>query len=180
MQAQNQPPQFRLRTLFILMVLVALPLGAYLAWFRGMKEFFQAAVVGETGSIEVREHWPKPLEQLVKESPFEISTQTLRVHCMCQGFDPEYVWRIAGDPKQMDHLVQKWKLTQVTMPRSKIFTGRSSFSGLPVPDWWKPSQIKDIVYYVCPSTLEGEKGDRYQVAFTGQEGTIYVHYWFNF
>ena len=180
MQALYQPLQFRLRTLFIVMVLVALPMGAFPAWQRAMKEFFHAIVVGKTGPIEVRELWPKPLEQLVKDSPIELTQQTLRVHCMCQGFDPEYVWRMDGDQKQMDHLAQQWKLTQVIMPRTKIFTGRSSLSGLPVPDWWKPSQIKDIVYYVCPSTLEGEKGDRYQVAFSGQEGTIYVHYRFNF
>ena len=180
MQAQNQLQQFRLRSLFILMCLVALSLGLFLALLRGMKEFFHAIVVGETGAIEVRELWPKPLEMLDEGSPFEISQQTLRVHCMCQGFDPEYVWRMDGDQEQMDHLIQQWKLTQVTMPRSKIFIGQSSLSGLPVPDWWKPSQIKDVVYYVCPSTLAGEKGDRFQVAFSEQEGTIYVHHWFNF
>jgi len=180
MRAQNQPPQFRLRTLFILVVLVALPLGIFLAVRRAINEVLRDIVVRGTGPIEIRELWPKPLTELVEDCPIERTQQTLRVHCTNMTFDPEYVWRMEGDQELMDQLIQKSNLTQVTMPRSKIFTGQSSLSGLPVPDWWKPSQIKDIVYYVCPSTLEGEKGDRYQVAFSSQEGTIYVHYWFNF
>ena len=180
MRSQNQPAQFRLRTLFILMVVVALPLGIFLALRRAINDGLREIVVQGTGPIEDRELWPKPLTELVEDRSIEIAQQTLKVHCLYKFIDPEYVWRMEGDQELMDQLIQKWKLTQVTMPRNKIFKGHSSLSGLPVPDWWKPSEIKDVVYYVCPSTLAGEDGDRYQVAFSEQEGTIFVHYWFNF
>ena len=179
-QNQNESSQFCLRALLIFLFLVALCVGIFVAGRLGMKNALHTITVGETGPIEARELWPKPLEELVQDYPTEISQQSLKVYCMCQGFDPEYVWRMEGDQRLMERLIQKWKLEQAKMPATKIFMGRSHNSGLPVPDWWKPQTIEDVVYYVCPATVAGDKGDRFQVAFSEQENKIYVHYWFNF
>lgn len=77
-------------------------------------------------------------------------------------------------------LLLGWRLTQVSNPKSTVFQGRSHNSGIAVPDWWKPGKAPDIVYYLCPATLGGNKSDRYQVAFSESEQSVYVHYWYNF
>jgi hypothetical protein len=61
-----------------------------------MEQMFHAMLVGETGTIDSREQWPEPLRQIVEDSTASISDESIRVFCLCQGFDPEYVWRMAG------------------------------------------------------------------------------------
>jgi hypothetical protein len=180
MNARERPFQFRLRTLLIAMTVVGVLLAAFVMWDRAMDRILHAVLVGKTGPIESREEWPRPLIELAEDSSALVAVESVKVFCLCQGFDPEYVWRMDGDSELLSHLIQRWRLTQITNPRSTVFQGYSHNSGIAVPDWWEPWKDSDIVYHLCPATLAGDKGDRFQVAFSEAEKAIYVHYWFNF
>ena len=134
-----------------------------------------------TGPVESREDWPDPLKKLIDERQEDIAIDTIKVYQLCQGFDPEFVFRIDAPIDLRDYVVEKWELTQVPSPRLiSVFNGRSQISGVATPEWWKPSSVPDIKYYVCPRTLAGEKSDRFQVAYSESTRVLYVHYWFNF
>ncbi len=138
-------------------------------------------LVGKIGPVESREDWPDPLKKLIVERQHDIAIDTIRVYQLCQIFDPEFVMRMDAPIDLRDHVIEKWELTEVPSPRLRsVFHGRSQISGAVTPEWWKPSTIPDIKYYVCPSTLAGEDGDRFQVAYSESTCVLYVHYWFNF
>jgi hypothetical protein len=180
MNAPESPFQFRIRTLFIVTTVVGVLLAIFILWNRAMDRFFHGIFVGETGPVVFREQWPRPLIELIEDSSPSVAIESIKVFCLCQGFDPEYVWRMDGDSEMVSHLVERWRLTQVADPQSPVFQGRSHNSGVAVPEWWKPWENSDSVYYLCPATLAGDKSDRFQVVFSESEKSIYIHYWFNF
>ncbi len=173
--------QFSLRTLFVLTAIASFLLAGYVLWNHAMKQFFHDVLVGETGPVESCSDWPDPLRALVeKTNGLEIDQSTIRVYCLCQGFDPVYVWRMDVAPGSFEHIRDRWKLTQVTNPNWPILEGRSSISGVATPPWWTPKDDGSTSFFVCPQTLAGEKGDRFLVALDTRRNTIFVHYWFNF
>lgn len=174
--------QFRLRTLFMLTAVVAIIFAGYAMWDRAMHSFFHDAFVGDTGPITSKEDWPKPLKELAQETDaIGLDVSTIQVHCLCQGFDPEYVWRMHAAPGLMDHLKTRWQLTEVTNPNWQVLTKRRSHnSGVPTPSWWSPKKDASTSFFACPQTIAGEKGDRFCIAHDGRNEKIYVHYWFNF
>lgn len=178
----NPSFQFRLRKLFIVTVLVAIPLAGFVVWKRSMDRFFHAMFVGDTGPVNKLEDWPHPLLESIDElDAAGLDRSTLKIHCLCQGFDPEYVWRMDGNAKMFKLLQNKWKLTQVANPAGFILmNGHSDLSGVATPAWWTPKQDGQTAFYVCPQELARDKGDRFQVAFDQKSETIFVHYWFNF
>jgi hypothetical protein len=180
MQTSERKTQFGTLAWVIVATVTVLPIGGCLVMLIGSRLLIHAIVVGETGPIESSDKWPDPLKKLVEARP-EIAIETIRVHQLCQGFDPEYVIRIDAPTDLMDYVVETWELTEVSSPRlPSVFNGRSQISGVATPEWWKPSSIQDIKYYVCPRTLAGEKSDRFQVAYSESTNSLYVHYWFNF
>lgn len=179
---QTSERKSRLGTLawVVIAAVIALPIGGFLVLQIGSRLLIHAVVVGETGTIESRDKWPDPLKKLVDDRP-DTAIDTMKVHQLCQGFDPEYVIRIDAPIDLMEYVIKTWELTEVSSPRlPAVFKGRSQISGVATPEWWKPSSIPDIKYYVCPRTLVGEKSDRFQVAYSESTRVLYVHYWFNF
>jgi hypothetical protein len=163
-----------------LVAIIALPIGGCLVLMVGSRQVIHAVMVGETGPVETRDKWPDPLKKLVDDRQ-GIAIDTIKVYHLCQGFDPEYVFRIDAPIDLLDHVVEKWELSQVPSPRlASVFKGRSQLSGVATPEWWKPSSNPDTKYFVCPRTLAGEKSDRFQVAYSETAEVLYVHYWFNF
>ena len=180
MQTREPRSQFSTLIWFILAAIIALPISGCLVLLVGTRLLIHAVVVGETGPVETRDKWPDPIKKLAEDRQ-DIAFDTIKVYQLCQGFDPEYVLRIDAPIELLDYVVEKWELTQVPSPRlPSVFNGRSQISGVSTPEWWKPSQIPDIRYYVCPRTLAGEKGDRFQVAYSETANVLYLHYWFNF
>lgn len=177
-----KPFQFTLRTLFVVLTVVALLLGLGIwAVDRVMHDFFHAVMVGKTGPVSSPEDWPKPLKELCDDAErAEWKVSVIQVHCLCQGFDPEYVWRMESTPGLLDYLKQKWELSRVTEPMGVVRDGRSRLSGERVPPWWNPLESENAEFYVCKRTLAREGSDRFQVAVDKKGGTIFVHYSFIF
>jgi hypothetical protein len=180
MQTSERKSQFGTLAWVVIAIVLSLPIGGCLVLLIGSRLLIHAVVVGETGPVESRDKWPDPLKKLVVERP-EVAIDTIKVYQLCQGCDPEYVIRFDAPTDLMDFVVETWELTEVSSPRlPSVFKGRSQISGVATPEWWKPSSIQDIKYYVCPRTLAGEKSDRFQVAYSESTKVLYVHYWFNF
>ena len=173
--------QFRLRTLLMITTIAAVLLAAYIAWERAQRQFFHAILVGNTGPVPFRDDWPEPLKAILAASKgVELDQSTIQVHCLCQGFDPEFVWRMDAAPGLLEHLKDRWKLTQISHPNWPVLKGYSNISGVATPLWWSPKDDDDTTFFVCPQTLAGEKGNRFQVALDKRQNTIFVRYWFNF
>ncbi|MBN2024587.1 MAG: hypothetical protein JW809_17540 [Pirellulales bacterium] len=146
-----------------------------------MTSFFRAMLVGNTGPVPSRDDWPDPLKSLVDEpNGVTIAPSTIQVHCLCQGWDPEFVWRMDATPGLFEHLKDRWKLTRISNPNWPVLKGRSRLSGVETPPWWSPRDDDDTTFFACPQTLAGEKDNRFQVALDKKQNTIFVHYWFNF
>jgi len=146
-----------------------------------MEQAFHAMLVGDKGPVTSRDDWPRPLLALLSESDgIEFDESTIQVHCLCQGFDPEYVWRMDAAPGVFQRVSERWGLTPVDDPKWRVLDGRSGLSGEPTPSWWCPQRDGQTMFYACPQSLGGHKGDRFQVALDKTRNTIFVHYWFNF
>lgn len=160
--------------------IIALLFCGFLVMYIGGHFIIEAVLVGRTGPVETRDKWPDPLKELVDERQ-EIVIDSIKVYQLCQGMDSEYAFRIDAPTDLLDHIVEKWGLSEVPPKQlSSVFHGRSQLSGVATPNWWKPLSIQDIKCYVCPNTLAREKGNRFQVAYSESTRVLYVHYWFNF
>ncbi len=146
-----------------------------------MDSFFDAMIVGETGSVQSREEWPRPLLELIDEcDEVAVTESNVQVFCLCQGFDPEYVWRMTGDETVLQLLKDKWQLSVDEKPRWHVLRGYSQNSEVSVPPWWSPKENEQTTFYVCPQAIAKDKGDRFKVAFDASRQSIFVHYWSNF
>ncbi|TWT80273.1 hypothetical protein CA13_16860 [Planctomycetes bacterium CA13] len=177
---KRQTLQFRLPTLLIVTGIIAVVLAGFVLYGRMMDGFFHDIFVGETGRVTSQDEWPNPLKRLLDETSLVKDADHIQVHCLCQGFDPEYVWRMNGDAEAFSKLAARWQLTEVANPNWHVLNGHSRNSGHPTPPWWNPRKSNTASYHVCPRSLAGQKGDRFQVAFDDANETIFVHYWFNF
>ena len=177
--ANERRIQFGLRTLFVVTTIVAVPFAGYVLWNRMMEEALHAFLVGKTGPVTSRDDWPGPLKELINEPEIKLNETTVQVHCLCQGWDPEYVWRMEAGPGVFEHIKNRWKLT-ATDANWHIYKGFSHNSGEPTPAWWSPKQNAQTLFFACPRTLGGNKSDRFLVALDQEHGTIFVHYWYNF
>lgn len=172
--------QFRLRTIFVITTIFAVLLAAYSFVDRIEREFANA-LVGKTGPVESSEDWPEQLKAILAEAKaIDVDESTIQVYCLCRVMDHEFVWRMDAGPGLLEHLKERWKLTQVPYPNRPVLRGRSSISGVATPPWWAPKDEVDTTFFVCPQTLAGEKGDRFLVAFDKSQNVVFVHYWFNF
>ena len=179
---QERPKfQFRLQTIFVITTILAVLLAAYITWDRAQREFFHAILVGDTGPVQSPDDWPEPLKAILAEAQAgDVDESTIQVYCLCQGMDPEFVWRMDAVPGLLEHLKDRWTLTQISDPDWAVLKGRSNISGVATPTWWSPIDDDDTTFFVCPQTLAGEKGDRFLVAFDRRRDVVFVHYWFNF
>lgn len=181
MNTREATSQFKLRTLFVVTTVVAMLLGGCLLWDRAVNQLIYDFAVGKTGPVESRDDWPEVLIALTRECPHSIEMDSVRVYCLCNGMDREYAISMEASPEVFDDVIRQWKLVKVPNPIMKrVFEGRSPLSGVQTPAWWNAAAIADITYYACPSTLEGEKGHRFQAAYTKDGNTLFIHYWFNF
>lgn len=172
-------PAYRLRTLFWVTGILAVLLALYVAWDRAMDRFFSDLLVGETGPVESIDDWPRPLKELADETSLA-SPSNIQIHCLCQGFDPEYVWKMPCDDESFAEIESRWRLSVIPTPSTSVYRGFSQNSGHPTPDWWNPTNLTNVSYYACPQVLAGGKSDRFQVAYHAETDTLFVHYWFNF
>ena len=172
--------QFRLRTVFIITAILAVLLSAYSFLERAEQEFARA-LAGKTGPVNSRDDWPKPLKAILAEwEAGDLNERGIQVFCLCQGFDPEFVWRMDAAPGLLEDLKRRWTLTQVGRPNWPVLKGRSNISRIATPPWWSPKDDGQTTFFACSQTLAGEKGDRFLVAFDPRQDVIFVHYWFNF
>lgn len=166
-------PQFRLRSLFILITVVALLLGLVTAGVKMIDRFHAAELAYRlkgTGPIRSPDRWPYPLKQTAERaSDLDLEIQDVRVHCLCQGFDQEYIWRMKYDPALWQLLKALWQLSPTAPPNESIFTGKSGYSGLAAPAWWTPKKHDENEFYV----REFEQG-RIRVAIDPKDEAIYV------
>lgn len=172
--------QFSLRVLFIVTAIAAVLVAGYVVINLAMHSFFHAILVGNTGPVPSPDDWPDPLKLLVNEpNGIDVDRSTIQVYCLCQGFDPEFIWRMDAAPGLFEHLKERWKLTPTDYANWPGPRGKSSRSGVATPPWWSPS-VDDTTFFVCSRSLAGEKGDRFLVAFDRHRNTLFVHYWLNF
>lgn len=173
--------QFSLRSLFVVTTLCAILIGSCSYAVRSFDESFGRMLVGETGPVESIDDWPRPLRELLADAePSKAESAEIQVYCLCQGFDPEYVWSMPNAPGVFDRLVNRWGLSRVANPKWRVLQGASSLSGVRTPQWWDPSQNPNTEFYECKTSLAREKGDRFCVALDKNRNIVFVHYWFNF
>ncbi len=147
----------------------------------GARYAIEAVLVGQTGPVTSREDWPDPLKSLAEDlGDAELDQASIQVYCLCQGFDPEYVWRMDATPGLFEHIEDRWGLSRIEDPDWRVLDGASSLSGVATPDWWSPQRDEGTLFFVSPQELAKEKGPRFKVALDTQRNVLFVHYWFNF
>jgi hypothetical protein len=178
-----QPERSRThRRLLILLAIVTLCCVAVVTYFAmNTLAFIRAFVVGETGPVTSSREWPKPLKELTEgAAQAKITIEDVKVHCLCQGFDPEYVWRMRASRGLFDLLRSRWELSPTPPPDRGAFCGKSSFSGDATPDWCLPKRNAETQFYASKRLLQGEKGDLFRVAVDTKREIVFVHYHYNF
>lgn len=149
-------------------------LSLLLITWAGIHAFY----VGETGLVTSREDWPDPLKSLAEElGETELDQASIQVYCLCQGFDPEYVWRMDAAPDLFEHIKDRWGLSRIEDPDWRVLDGSSPISGVATPDWWSLQREEGTSFFVSPNVLACEPGIRFQVALDEQRNVIFVHYW---
>ncbi|MFN8738695.1 MAG: hypothetical protein ACK5YR_02135 [Pirellula sp.] len=139
-------PKSRFSTILWLAVtaIIAFLIGGFLVVYVGSRMIIEAVLVGKTGPIENRDKWSDPLKRLVDERQ-DIVIDMIKVYQLCQGLDSEYVFRIDAPTDILEHIVEKWELTEVPPKRlASVFYGRSQLSGVATPEWWKPESTDKI------------------------------------
>lgn len=105
----------------------------------------------------------------------------IRVHCLCNGWDREHVWRMDDRPDLFATIEREWELTEVHDPRYYLLEGfKSGLSRVPAPEWYSPHDDGDTSFYVSPAVLGEGESDFLHVAFDKKRNVIFVHYWFDF
>jgi hypothetical protein len=155
-------------------------LAIFFAWCGGLLSSFRAVIVAGTGPVASRDDWPRPLKELIAEEEVDLDQSSIQVYCLCHGLETEHVWEMDAAPGLMEHLKQRWMLTQITRPSWPILTGRSQFSSVATPAWWTPKDDGNTAFFVNPQELAPDKGDRFEVAYDTTRKKIFVWYWFNF
>jgi len=169
--------KFRLRTIFVITTVIAI----LLAWWCAQMSWFDALLVGKTGPVTSRDDWPKPLKELLDGTKeLQLDESSIQVHCLGEGFDPEFVWRMDAAPGLFEHVKQRWNLTPISKPQWPILKRRSPISARAAPPWWSLKDDGNTDFFVSPQELAKEKGDRFQVARDRKRNKIFVRYWFNF
>ena len=180
-QPRSKASIWRYVPLVLVVLAVCLVGGFGLLVLIGSSVIIDATMVGETGPVASPEAWPDPLKSLTEDlGEAELDRASIQVYCLCQGMDPEYVWRMDAAPGLFEHIEDRWGLSRIDNPNWRVLDGSSSLSGVATPDWWSPQRDKGTSFFVCPQELEGRKGDRFKVALDAERNTIFVHYWFNF
>jgi hypothetical protein len=167
--------QFRLRTIFAAMTVLAIifaSCGALVSSCRAM-------TTAGTGPVPSSDDWPRPLKELVADEGVELDESSIQVYCMYR-LESEFVWETDAVPGLMEHLMHRWKLTQISRPDWPILKGHSHFSGVATPAWWTPKDDGFTDFFVNPSELTRDMSDRLQVAHDKKRKKIFVRYWFNF
>lgn len=181
MTEKQKPFQFSIKSLFIVTTISAVILGAFIFLTQMMEQRFHAILVGNIGPVSSFDDYPQPLKDLLNESgDVEIDKSSLQVHCLCQGFDPEYVWQMSAMPGLFEYVSKRWKLSPVDGHNWNAPINRSDISGQPTPSWWLPRQKSETQFFACPQILGSEKGECFQVALDQKQEIIYVYYWLNF
>ena len=139
-------PAYRLKTRFRVTGIFAVILALYVAWDRAMDRFFKDLLVGDTGPVTSVDDWPRPLKVLADETSI-ISADHLQHYCLCQGFDPEYVWKMPCDDEAFSEIETRWQLTAIPTPNTHIFRGFSHNSGYATPHWCNPTELSNVSYY---------------------------------
>jgi hypothetical protein len=167
--------------LWALAIVVVLCIAAVVLFNVSMHAFFRAVLVGNTGSVDLVAEWPKPLKELIEDAArHKIAIEDVKVYCLCQGFDPEYVWRMRASRGLLDLLRSRWELSPTPPPDRGAFCGKSSLSGDATPDWCLPKKDAETQFYASKRLLQGEKGDLFRVAVDGKHEIVFVHYHYNF
>jgi hypothetical protein len=145
-----------------------------------MHDFFHDVFAGKQRAINSPAEWPNPLKKLVEDAKSaNIDAQVFEVHCMCEAYESEYIWRMKASPELLDFLIKRWKLSPDIPPIQGIFCGKSMISGDSTPSWWTPTENADTQFYVCELTLKGEKGERVHLAHDKKRGCLFVWFWNN-
>jgi len=135
-----------------------------------------------TGPVKLRDEWPQPLKDLsdaLGESFCDEST--IQLHCLCRGWDPEYVWRMKLAPGMFEKIERQWRLSRTFDPAHFKMEGyESRLSGLATPEWWSPKDDGNTSFYVSAQVLARGKSDRFHVAVDKKRETVFVYWWFNF
>lgn len=164
--------------LIIALAIAVTVFGGYVALRVVASYLLGLGLIGDTGPVTSAADWPRSLNELVAEEP-RVDQSSLQVFCLCSGIEYEFVWRMDATDDLVEHLEERWQLTQVKEPSSIMLERKSMLSGVATPDWWCPVDDGDTDFYACERTLSREKGDQFAVAVDKRRQTIFVHYWDN-
>jgi hypothetical protein len=168
-----------LRPILIILVVFFLLIGVAV-WYLNyrMRIFFHDIFAGKCGPVTSTEDWPRPLKELVQDAEHDkITIENLKVHCMCKGYETEYVWRIQSTSGMFEFLKTRWSLSPIPTPDYGIFCGKSMNSGDETPKWWSPKKNPTTKFYVSSRCKAREYGDQFQAAVDDERKMIFIHYY---
>lgn len=171
-----------LKLLAVLVGISLLVIAAIVWWNWAFRQAMHTMFVGETGPVTVCAEWPAPLKDLL-DKPVEIvcDAPDIMVHCLCHGWDREYVWRMDNRPDLFATIEEEWELTEVHDPRYYMLEGfKSGLSRVPAPEWYSPHDDGETSFYVSPAVLGEGESHYFHVAFDNKRNVIFVHFWFDF
>lgn len=173
--------RFPWRPIIIVVIVFIILIGGGIICFNiAMHNFFHAVFAGNPGAVNSTADWPDSLKKLVEDAnSAKIDLQVFEVHCMCKGYEREYIWRMNANPDLLDFVIKRWDLSPAKPPDYGIFCGQSMLSGDSTPLWWTPKENADNQFYVCKLTLAGEKGERFHIAYDKKRNCLFVWYWDN-
>ncbi|TWT31250.1 hypothetical protein KOR34_46260 [Posidoniimonas corsicana] len=175
-QEDSQPTpmsfQFRVRTLFVVTLLVAIPLVGFVIWDRAMDRLFDGLIKGEPGYVTTQEDWPRPLSQLLESAQAsDVELGEIRVYCVANGLSSEYAWRMEETEGLLELLVKDLSLSDHTPKAEERFRAQDH-----LPDWWDPEERANTRYYAANV---GGVGEQFLVFHDPRNESIYVHYYDN-
>ena len=153
-------------------ILVLLGLAIFIWVNRAYDSFFNAAMIGDSGSVQSAENWPRPVDEIFdRATDHEVAIRNLNVFCLADGLVSEYVWRIDATHGLLELMQNEYELIAQDLPEGRIAQLREGS-----PPWWAPLDDTHTVFFKGRSSNLGGKGDQFDVFYDRSKEVIFVYY----
>ena len=160
--------QFRLRTLFVAVLWIALACTV-VVWFR--QDPLPSPLYDPA-------RWPRPLQEIVAlagERGIELGKIRV-VRSDREMWNEDYAWQTDASAALIEQLVSRWNLVPVAGPNRRV----DEFWRMVPEDWRRPSAAAAKEFWISQSWVDGKSCCRYVVLHDRAHGKLYVWYHFIF
>jgi hypothetical protein len=171
--SDTKPFQFTLRSLLILVLIVALILSVLMT----LKTMFDNLFAVHWEPVTDRSQWRSALQDFLKEADQkEVKIDVIKVYHLVGGFgDDENFWLIKYSPELLELMCTNWSLSKTNQN-----TRWAEEAWDKMPDELKPKKTNKREFYISAGWLKLAESDRYIVINDITSERIIVWYYFSF